>query len=46
MNRTLVDATDEAEALEWLHANDRTDGLPVVIPTPSRVDRMCLTMPA
>lgn len=42
MTRTLLDAATEAEALEWLHDNDRTDGLPVVIPTPDRVDRMVL----
>ena len=42
MTRSLLDASDEADALEWLHANDRTDGLPVVIPTPDRVDRMVL----
>ena len=42
MTRALLDAFDEAEALEWLHTNDRTDGLPVVIPTPPRVDRMVL----
>ncbi len=42
MSRALLDASDEADALEWLHANDRTDGLPVVIPTPPRVDRMVL----
>jgi hypothetical protein len=38
----MLDADSEAEALEWLHANDRTDGLPVVIPTEERVDRMVL----
>ncbi len=42
MTRELLDAADESEALEWLHANDRTDGLPVVIPSPERVDRMVL----
>lgn len=42
MTRQLIDATDEEAALEWLHANDRTDGLPVVIPTAERVDRMVL----
>lgn len=42
MTRSLIDATDEEAALEWLHANDRTDGLPVVIPTAERVDRMVL----
>ena len=38
----LIDARSEADALEWLHANGRTDGLPVVIPTPPRVDAMVL----
>lgn len=42
MTRSLIDATDEETALEWLHDNDRTDGLPVVIPTPARADRMVL----
>ncbi|MEM9612598.1 MAG: hypothetical protein AAGA59_06680 [Actinomycetota bacterium] len=37
-----VEAADEAAALEWLHANRCTDGLPVVIPTPERVARMVL----
>lgn len=32
---------DEAEALEHLHAWGWTDGLPVVIPTRERVERMC-----
>ena len=39
--RTLVSA-DEASALEELHAAGATDGLPVVIPTTARVDRMVL----
>ncbi len=43
MTRQLVEATDEETALEWLHANNRTDGLPVVIPTAERVDRMVLS---
>ncbi|MFT7600535.1 MAG: hypothetical protein ACI8TP_003478, partial [Acidimicrobiales bacterium] len=37
-----LSAADEAEALEFLHANNCTDGLPVVIPTPERVSRMVL----
>ena len=37
-----LDAADETEALEWLHANRCTDGLPVIIPTPERVDRLVL----
>lgn len=36
----LIDADDEEQALEWLHAHGCTDGLPVVIPTPERVERM------
>ena len=32
---------DEAEALERFHAWGYTDGLPVVIPTRERVERMC-----
>ena len=35
-------AADEADALEWLHENRCTDGLPVVIPTPERVERLVL----
>ena len=38
----LLDADDEAAALDYLHANDCTDGLPVVTPTPERVERMVL----
>lgn len=41
MNEPLQ-ATDEAEALELLHDLGCTDGLPVVIPTPERVERMVL----
>ncbi|MEM9035875.1 MAG: hypothetical protein AAGD18_14865 [Actinomycetota bacterium] len=37
-----LDAADEASALEDLHALGCTDGLPVVVPTPDRVDRMVL----
>lgn len=37
-----LDAADEHQALEWLHAQRCTDGLPVVIPTPERVERMVL----
>jgi hypothetical protein len=39
---TLHEARDEQEALEALHAAGCTDGLPVVIPTPDRVQRMVL----
>ncbi len=35
-----ITATDEEEALEALHAAGHTDGLPVVIPTAERVERM------
>jgi len=38
----MIEVDDEAAALEWLHAESRTDGLPVVIPTRERVDRMVL----
>ncbi len=37
-----LSAVDEAEACLWLHEQRCTDGLPVVIPTPERVDRMIL----
>lgn len=39
---TLLEAVDEATALEHLHELGCTDGLPVVIPTPERVGRMVL----
>lgn len=38
----LLTAESEADALELLHATGRTDGLPVVIPTPERVARLVL----
>ncbi len=38
----MLEAGDEAEALEQLHEMGCTDGLPVVVPTPERVDRMVL----
>ena len=38
----VLQADDEQEALEALHAAPATDGLPVVIPTPARVERMVL----
>jgi hypothetical protein len=38
----LLEAGDEAIALELLHELDCTDGLPVVIPTPERVERLVL----
>ncbi len=37
-----MEAVDEAAALEQLHELGCTDGLPVVIPTPERVERMVL----
>ncbi|MEM7078741.1 MAG: hypothetical protein AAF513_08945 [Pseudomonadota bacterium] len=41
MSATL-DALDEETALETLHDMGCTDGLPVVIPTPERVERLVL----
>lgn len=38
----LLTAACEAEALEQLHELGCTDGLPVIIPTPERVERMVL----
>lgn len=38
----LLDAVDESAALELLHEMGCTDGIPVIIPTPERVDRMVL----
>ena len=38
----LIEIGDEEQAQEWLHANRCTDGLPVIIPTPERVERMVL----
>ena len=38
----LLEAPDEAEALEQLHQLGCTDGLPVIIPTPQRVERFVL----
>ncbi len=38
----MLEAPDEAAALELLHASGCTDGLPVVIPTQGRVDRLVL----
>jgi hypothetical protein len=39
---TLIEALDEQAALEHLHELGCTDGLPVVIPTPQRVERFVL----
>lgn len=45
MNTTAtMQASDDQNALEQLHALGCTDGLPVVIPTPARVERMALAM--
>ncbi len=38
----VLTAESEADALEHLHALGCTDGLPVVVPTPERVERMQL----
>ena len=38
----LLTASDEEAALEMLHDLDCTDGLPVVVPTPARVERLVL----
>ena len=38
----ILEASDEAAALEQLHDMGCTDGLPVVIPTPERVERFVL----
>jgi hypothetical protein len=38
----MLQASDEAAALEALHDAGMTDGLPVVIPTGERVSRMVL----
>ncbi|MEM9521796.1 MAG: hypothetical protein AAGA37_20980 [Actinomycetota bacterium] len=40
----LLTADDEVAALEQLHELGCTDGLPVVIPTPERVERMVLAV--
>ena len=40
----MLEAADEAAALERLHDLGCTDGLPVVIPTRQRVDRMVLAV--
>lgn len=42
LQTSLLQATDESEALEALHELGCTDGLPVVVPTPERVERMVL----
>jgi len=42
MKARLIEADDEYAAVEQLHANGLTDGLPVVTPTPERVQQMIL----
>lgn len=42
MTTGLLDATDEHAAVERLHELGCTDGLPVIVPTRERVDRMVL----
>ena len=37
----MIEAAGEIEAIETLHAMGCTDGLPVVVPTPDRVDALC-----
>ncbi len=37
---TTLEAPSEADAVELLHAKGCTDGLPVIVPTPARVDAM------
>lgn len=41
-SNSMLSAADETEALEQLHRDRCTDGLPVVIPTRERVERMVL----
>src|SRR5690606_12220625 len=45
LSSTRVQAEDEDAAIEWLHANRRTDGLPVVVPTPTRVAALLESVP-
>ncbi|MDH3679175.1 MAG: hypothetical protein OEV40_04410 [Acidimicrobiia bacterium] len=42
MTTGLLSAPDESAAIERLHDLGCTDGLPVIVPTPERVDRMVL----
>ena len=42
MQANLLQATDEIGAVEQLHDMGCTDGLPVIVPTPERVERMVL----
>ena len=40
----MLEAASEADAVEALHALGCTDGLPVIVPTPERVERMVLAL--
>ncbi len=42
MSAALLEAADEYAAVEQLHELGCTDGLPVIVPTPERVQRMVL----
>ncbi|MGF1596305.1 MAG: hypothetical protein ACFCVK_05145 [Acidimicrobiales bacterium] len=42
MSAALLSAPDEQAAVELLHELGCTDGLPVIVPTPERVERMVL----
>jgi len=42
MTGAILQATDEASAVELLHEMGCTDGLPVIVPTRERVERMAL----
>ena len=42
MSVELLEAADEVAAVELLHQLRCTDGLPVIVPTPERVERMVL----
>jgi hypothetical protein len=42
LNSECLEATDETAAVEALHAAGCTDGLPVIVPTAARVERMVL----
>ena len=42
----LLGADDEAAAVEMLHDQGCTDGLPVIVPTPARVDAMLRGAPS
>ena len=41
---TLLTSESESEAVEHLHNLGCTDGLPVIVPTPERVERMVLAL--